>query len=437
MKARLIGGVRGKVRRGFASEITWTLLVERFLHYDLNGVDDRSWDFVPRPRRSLRFVVWVSSLRERVCTTLVRDPQSAKSVSPAIGASTLDAPKFLGGLLMDPEANWKQLLNVYSEEGIALALGAGVSVKSKLPAWDELLRRIAKKCLKENEHQLVDVLISEGFSLPSIAGILEGQCPDRKFVDLLRDALYDDFKKFYRIPSVEDDPGFVDFIKATNLTLCAVAALCAIKTAKGKYERNPSIHAIANTNFDAILRVYSRYRHHRHVMHTIDRPSAGAVPGAINVYHLHGFFQFEKKYIDNPEKEAPDIRVFTEHEFFDFFNQPNSRFSYTFLHVLREFSTLFIGMSLKDDNIRRLLHYSRKETIESYIKENRPAEAEDKALRHYAFQQHSKSQDVDRFVEASLLRLGVRTLWVDKFDEIPTKLQELYESKGAAWSDVY
>jgi len=111
---------------------------------------------------------------------------------------------------MDPEANWKQLLNVYSEEGIALALGAGVSVKSKLPAWDELLRRIAKKCLKENEHQLVDVLISEGFSLPSIAGILEGQCPDRKFVDLLRDALYDDFKKFYRIPSVEDDPGFVE-----------------------------------------------------------------------------------------------------------------------------------------------------------------------------------------------------------------------------------
>src|SRR4030095_6404040 len=122
----------------------------------------------------------------------------------------------------------------------------------------------------------------------------------------------------------------------------------------------------------------------------------------------------------------------------DFFNQPNSRFSYTFLHVLREFSTLCIGMSLKDDNIRRLLHYSHNETIESYVKEKRRAEAKSKALRHFAIQPRSKSKQMDRFAETSLLRLGVKTLWFSDVTEIPTRLQALYESKsGAKWSDVY
>jgi hypothetical protein len=40
--------------------------------------------------------------------------------------------------------------------------------------------------------------------------------------------------------------------------------------------------------------------------------------------------------------------------------------------------------------------------------------------------------------EANWKQLINRTLWVDKFDEIPARLQELYESKsGAKWSDVY
>ena len=338
---------------------------------------------------------------------------------------------------MDPEEDWKQLNNIYSLHGIALALGAGVSRDSKLPGWYDLLKRIAGTCLGQD--QLVDEMISEGFSYPAIAGILEAHCPADKFIGVIRDALYRDFE-FYRVEAVKDDPtGFVNFVKDTNPTLGAVAALCAKKDPDKKYIRNPRIHAIANTNFDAILRVYSKYRHVIEILRTIDRPSAGAVPGTINVYHLHGYFQFEKRNIGNPEKEAPDIRVFSEHEFFDFFNHPNSVFNYTFLHLLREFTTLFIGMSLKDDNIRRLLHYSRKEMIESFIKEGEtPETAEKYALRHYAIQPCSKSARVNEFVETSLKRLGVRTLFVDDFKkEVPARLKKLYESTGGAWSDVY
>jgi len=108
------------------------------------------------------------------------------------------------------------------------------------------------------------------------------------------------------------------------------------------------------------------------------------------MYHVHGFFQFRKDK-QTPDEEAPDIRVFTEQEYFDFFNQPISFFSYTFLYSLREYSLLFIGMSLKDENVRRLLHYSRKEMRESYEKEKEPPdEAERKSIRHYAIQKYPR-----------------------------------------------
>lgn len=339
---------------------------------------------------------------------------------------------------MDSESYWRRLGKAYKENGIALALGAGLSVGSNLPNWNQLLRRIAENCFGENHKQLVDEMINDGFSLPAIAGILEAQCPAGKdFAEVIRDALYRDFK-FYRMDSRHDPTQFVNFIKTSNPTLSAVAALCATKGADSTYTANPFVHAIANANFDAILRVYSSSRHAPAILRTVDRPSARALYGRINVYHVHGFFQFDGASLGKRSKEAPDIRVFTEHEYFDFFNQPNSLFSYTFLHLLREFTMLFIGMSLKDDNIRRLLHYSRKEISESYQKEGESIEdAQRKSLRHYAIQQRSTSEQLNQFVETSLRRLGVRALWVDDYKEIPSRLKDLYESTGLVWSDVY
>src|ERR1044072_1214377 len=158
---------------------------------------------------------------------------------------------------MTSENNWKQLREDYKEKGIALALGAGVSMGCKLPNWYQLLERISEKCFTQNSKQIVDEMISQGFSLPALAGILEARCPRGKyFGEVIRDALYRDFE-FYRKKSPVKDPApFVNFIKTNNPTLSAVAALCA-KRVDSNYVKNPSVHAIANSNFDAILRVYS------------------------------------------------------------------------------------------------------------------------------------------------------------------------------------
>jgi hypothetical protein len=155
------------------------------------------------------------------------------------------------------------------------------------------------------------------------------------------------------------------------------------------------------------------------------------------MYHVHGFFQFEDKHIGVVGSEAPDIRVLTEQEFFDFFNSPTSTYNYTFLHTLREYRVLFIGMSLQDDNVRRLLHYSFQERRQSHIKEGRDdADATARATRHFALLP-APNAAVRPALETSLLRLGVRPVWLTDYDEIPDRLGALYESTPHEWSAVY
>ena len=339
---------------------------------------------------------------------------------------------------MSTEQYWRQLNKDYEENG-ALALEAGVSVRCDLPDWRALLERITISCYGDEGEKRFHEILADGYPLPAIGGILESECPAGcSFAQIIRDALYDKFP-YYENAGRDFNPAeFVSFVKANNYTLSTVAALCAVKQSSASYAANPRIHAIVNSNFDATLREYARARYRTSIVRTVERPSARAIPGRINMYHVHGFFQFRIEE-QTPDKEAPDIRVFTEHDYFDFFNRPNSFFNYTLLFTLRQHNTLFIGMSLKDENIRRLLHYSRQEMRESYEKEGVPKdEAEKESIRHYAILMHSGTDSLTKITEKSLLRLGVRVLWVNDFNEIPKRLGEMYESlRGARWSDVY
>jgi hypothetical protein len=200
---------------------------------------------------------------------------------------------------------------------------------------------------------------------------------------------------------------------------------------------NPRIRAIINTNFDALLTGYTNARYNARLIRTIDRPSASPSSRRINSYHIHGFLQFWRENIGNPKREAPDVRVLTEHEFFNFFDRPNSAFNAATLHLLREHVVLFIGMSLQDDNLRRLLHYSRQERRKSYEREKLSwEEAETRSVRHFAFQE-SRGPAIDEAIERSLERLGISVLWFRKVDEIPRHLAELYDHDLHRWRDVY
>ena len=188
---------------------------------------------------------------------------------------------------MTTEHDWERLNKDYRKNGIALALGAGVSADCNLPNWCELLERIAFRCYGDVGEKFFQEMIKDGYPLPAIASILEADCPAGcDFGEVIRAALYQTFP-YYETRLTKFNSGeFVDFVKAKNRTLSAVAALCAVKQSSGSsYAANQSIHAIVNSNFDATLREYARARYRAKtiygILRTVERPSAGAIPGRI------------------------------------------------------------------------------------------------------------------------------------------------------------
>lgn len=322
----------------------------------------------------------------------------------------------------------QELKKRYHERGLVIAVGAGLSMASGLPTWIEILRRLAQRCYGSDGESFFEQLLADGYTLPAIASILEASSPSKEiFTRWLREELYSGFPFYGGDVTGENKKEFIRIVEQ-NKTLAAVARLCVNLSQKKNsgYIRNPLIHGIVNFNFDAVFREYVRHKYGRGIFRTIERPSAGARLGRIPVYHMHGYLHFEAHKFYDLAEEAPDVRVFTEQEYFDFFNRPTSIYNYTFLHLLREYHCLFLGLSLKDDNIRRLLHYSKSERLESDIKEGtREKEAEERSCRHFALYPRYGAHKLNELTERSLRRLGIRVVWFESFDAIPEILDYL------------
>ncbi|MGH8070841.1 MAG: SIR2 family protein [Candidatus Entotheonellia bacterium] len=269
--------------------------------------------------------------------------------------------------------------------------------------------------------------------------MLRTLCPEGdSFAELVRKNLYLTFPSDLHSASWRNWGNLVQFVQQSNPTLRTIAALCAIATgSEPPFKKNPRIHAIVNFNIDAVLRAYVHARYTYPLVRTVERPSKSPDPQKISVYYMHGFLRFDRR-AGRLDKEAADKLVLSEHEYFDFFNNPTGLFNYAFLYWLREHSCLFIGLSMQDDNVRRLLHYSAKERFQAYREEGETrAEAKLKACRHFAILKQDDSADINQAIERSLTELGTRVLWVRSHDEIPMRLGQMYSVAGHDWDSVY
>ena len=105
--------------------------------------------------------------------------------------------------------------------------------------------------------------------------------------------------------------------------------------------------------------------------------------------------------------------------------------------MLREHSCLFIGLSMRDDNLRRLLHYSTRERFAAYQEEGRlPDRARAKTVRHFAILPRFKSLAVGMAVKRSLANIGTTVLWASP-DEIPERLERMYATGSGRWKAVF
>jgi hypothetical protein len=341
--------------------------------------------------------------------------------------------------MVDFQLYEQDLAEVYDKRGITLVVGAGASFASGIPTWIDLLKRIAgDPMVREASEETVQHLLEANFSLPSIAAYLQhlhgGSLAD--FIECVRHNLYRDFP--FGLGFDYNREKLLDFLNE-NTTLRSVAAMCVFRDRSRQplgpacFSANPRIHDVISFNIDALLEtlIKNKYPSGRAspdgVYRTIEKPAASSQHGRVNIHHLHGFLRFDQ-YIKEPDRESVAL-VLTEQEYFDFFNSPTSIFTYTFLSRLRENPCLFVGLSMVDENLRRLLHYSVQERIASYRSEKHDeASARRRSLRHFAILWSERNGDRRSAMEVTLARLGVRVIWVDEYQQICGIFKSLYKA---------
>jgi hypothetical protein len=131
------------------------------------------------------------------------------------------------------------------------------------------------------------------------------------------------------------------------------------------------------------------------------------------VYHVHGFLPRTGKL--DPDADL----VFSEDAYHSQFIDPFSWSNLIQLNKLTQNTCLFVGISLTDPNMRRLLDVAWRKNP-------------NKTLSHYIIKRLPRFADGDLLDEVSKLleeqdanALGLNVVWIDEFRELPAVLREI------------
>lgn len=182
------------------------------------------------------------------------------------------------------------------------------------------------------------------------------------------------------------------------------------------------VKSIVTYNFDDLLerKLFSKNINFNVVCQETDMPSTNS----LNIYHVHGFLPH-----NTTEKLASEISlIFSEEDYHRVYRDAYCWSNITQLNAFRDSTCLFIGCSLSDPNLRRLLDIPARvsESPRHFAIMKRKSiqypptlqESDKKLIKLY--------QNIDNNVREELFRtLGINVIWIDDYKEIPKILLEL------------
>jgi len=312
----------------------------------------------------------------------------------------------------------KHLKEAFNNGNLNFVLGAGISSKFGIPTWDNLLQRLLMTTIQlETEKALIlSKFFSKIFNPSSlIAGrYLEESFKDdkikNKFEKQVRDALYETYDE-----------------NAKSLIIDEIIKFCL---APGN---SPNLDGIITYNYDDIIETKLKEKN-------LDMPFESVFGQAINpdnnvlkIHHVHGFLP-KNGIIGNENRIT--LGEFVYHE------QYSNTYSWNNIVQINKFrdkTCLFIGTSLTDPNIRRLLdiaknqkksskfHYIfKKKTNKSWLKNsiNKLIEENPEIINDKININLKIDETIDflielknRFEEKDSESLGVKTVWIDDYDK--------------------
>ncbi len=322
----------------------------------------------------------------------------------------------------------ENLKKAYKNESLVLVLGAGVSIDFKVPSWSVLLQNLMVHTIEKEkkDSEVISKLFNDIFKpSPLIAGrYLQNYFSNNdktSFETMVRKVLYSTAKK--NNPSNQMDE---------------IVKLCA---APGK---SPNLDSIITYNFDDILE-YNLDKTNMDIPYkSVFGLGIDIKNNELPIFHVHGFLPENKKL-----SKSNQI-TFGENNYHQQYSDIYSWNNIIQINKFRDNTCLFIGSSLTDPNIRRLLdialkqkgnkrkhHYIFKKRFNIAKLERELIEAlksqeilDEKLKSNLNFDDVLKylNEVYERFEENDSASFGVKTIWVDDWSEVPKILKQIRES---------
>lgn len=340
-----------------------------------------------------------SYLADRVYLDLSKDPdQGLLQLREALRASTREssaAPEMRDQSSKESRAAQVAKLREALRRGrLTLVCGAGASVEAGIPTWGDLLFRLLESMMER---------ISTDYSL-NLGSKAAGEFQHRNGASslilgkYLKNNLGNDFETEVRDALYVTKPVHSQLIESI------------VQLSRPQRDGRP-LDSIITFNFDGLIE---------------ESLTANAIPNkpifseAINhdsneipVYHVHG-------YLPRTGPIPPDTDlVFSEDAYHTQFIDPFSWSNLIQLNKLTQNTCLFVGISLTDPNMRRLLDVAWRKNP-------------DKTLTHYIVRRLPKFSEGDVLDEVSKLLeeqdanlLGLNVVWIDEFADLPNFLLEI------------
>ena len=290
-----------------------------------------------------------------------------------------------------------RLHKAWTDDELVFFLGAGVSIDASVPAWDKLIATLYAKLVadisdsgaKMDKKKVVQAIMALQGGTPLMNARILRSGLGEKFLETVREALYADVQ-----PTASEQ-------------LSAVARLC--DPPRGRI----GARAVVSYNFDDLLEQALQKLNvaHLSIFAENSRPSRNQLP----VYHVHGF-------IPQPSQDLPDQNlVFSEEGYHLAYNNPYTWSNIIQLNLLTQHTCVFVGLSMIDPNLRRLLEIanaarSEPRHVALLRREKAMNESEESAVALGMY--HSAW-------ETTLNELGVHILWYTEYSEIAEILSSI------------
>lgn len=297
----------------------------------------------------------------------------------------------------------KSLKDSYNNGNLTLFCGAGISYDAGIPTWNTLLKSLLKAVYSDN-HDVPDLdtrlanLFQKRINVsPLILAQYLKTLLGKKFTTTVRDTLYKE---------CNDKSKIVDSISELS---------------RQKRNRRP-LKAIITFNFDDLIE--EKLTREKIDYKTIFTEGERFKEEEIPIYHPHGFLPRNKHLTSKNDV------VFSEDAYHSQFIDPFSWSNLVQLNHLNNSTCVFIGISLTDPNMRRLLdvsirkngkgeknHYiiKKRYTIEELYPESELVKLKDKKVIPV----------IESIEEQDANNLGFNVIWINQFKEIPEILNEI------------